>query len=279
MPSVASQWEMLKAQKSGRFKTDKLKFKWRGSWFWLPNKDQAEIRAKVFGKEGVPCTFQWRDDAFYCTIFESDPASEPLASETVSLMQGADQPGVKTTLLGPKRARWEIPESSAGNTITDAGLKGDTKTCFVEISGTSPGVYQLPQSLSVRLLALAEERSRPRDLSFLRGCKLIRPDKETIRVTGQANDEPHVWIVTAGNKVLVEQPETKKSSYKRKMNQALGDQTTQAAEGAGADQVMGSQPIQAAEGAGADQVMGSQTTQADDGEGGGEPAAKRQRAA
>ena len=291
MPSVASQWELLKNQTVGRHKTDKLKFKWKGSWFWLPKKDQAEIRAKVFGKEGVTCTFQWRDNAFYCIISEIDDTSAPLASASLP-MQGADLPGVKTTLLGPKRSRFDIPVTGNkikdGNTINDAGLKGETDTCFVDLS---QGMFCIPQSLSVKLLALAEGKGTPRDLSFLRGCKLIRPDSERMRVRDQSNDEPYVWIITAADEVLVKQDFTKPCAKAKRQRELLGaaqadegpDQvTTQADEGP--DQVT----TQADEGPdqfttqadeGPDQVMGTETTQADQGAGGGEPEAKRQRVA
>jgi hypothetical protein len=196
-------------------------------------------------------------------------------------MQGADLPGVKTTLLGPKRSRFDIPVTGNkikdGNTINDAGLKGETDTCFVDLS---QGMFCIPQSLSVKLLALAEGKGTPRDLSFLRGCKLIRPDSERMRVRDQSNDEPYVWIITAADEVLVKQDFTKPCAKAKRQRELLGaaqadegpDQvTTQADEGP--DQVT----TQADEGP--DQVMGTETTQADQGAGGGEPEAKRQRVA
>ena len=107
--------------------------------------------------------------------------------------------------------------------ITDAGvrsLKGQYGTVFVDIQA---GLFNLPKSFSVFLLTLAEERSTPKNLTFLQGCWLIRPNTSRVDVTAHGNQEPHMWIVSATGEILVQQAFTQtKASKKKREHDALG---------------------------------------------------------
>ena len=238
MPSVPTLMGAIKSQKSGKKKTDKLKFKHRGAWVWFPKEFEAAIRAKVFEQDRAVCTFHWGDGTFNCTIYEGDEASAITASGANSLIQDAEQHAVTTTFVGKKQAMFLIPVSTEGHAITGAGVyfqKGNNSTCFVQIS---LNLFNLPASLSVKLLALAEERSTPNDISFLRGCTLIKPDEDRVRSSGfSANEEPHLWIVKATGEILVEQQFTPQYSKKREKlllaRELLRAEKTEADEGAG----------------------------------------------
>ena len=237
MPIVPSQYDLLQSQKAGKYKKDKLKFKWRDAWLWLPKQFEAEFRAKVFEKDNVTCTFQWKNGSFYCTILESGEASALLESGATSpgafsSTQDAGQPATTMT-SNPKKGMWLIPVSTKGHTIKDAGvrlLKGKNDTCFVDIPA---GVFNLPASISLYLLALAEERNTPKDVSFLRGCSLIRPNEARMAVTGHGNQEPYISIVSDTGKIIVEQRFTRtKSSLKKREREPLGAERNQSDEGA-----------------------------------------------
>ena len=180
MPRILSQWELLANQNDANLKTDTLKFKYKSEWFWVFEmfEDESELR---FEKDRVGCKFQLRNDAVNCTVIQGDEASAPLVSGFISPVQGAGQPGVGKNLPGRQNGLRTIPVSTTGHEITDAGLtflKCDHEACFIDVSD---GLFSLP-SLSVKVLALAEEMYTPKYVSFSRGCTLIQPDQTRIRV-------------------------------------------------------------------------------------------------
>jgi hypothetical protein len=221
MPSEYEPWQQLKVGTIGRHTTEKLKFKYRGQWFWCPKHLEADIMANVFGKEDqFLCKIRWSAGSLGIRISERSDTSAPIASETSSLMLPAEQPAVKTTIcLGKRTALKNMPTSSVGHKIMDAvwiniGSKSDS--CVVN---TAEGLFALPASFSRWIYDEAEHRNNPKDLRFLRGCKVVIPAGGTmIRVfPGRTYPNPELlmWIITAAGKDLVRQTETTGSIDKR----------------------------------------------------------------
>ena len=219
MPDIPFQWDLLASQNVGKFRTPKLYFWFRGARFWVPKLHQDEVRAKVFEQHDVTCWCQWRNGRFHSTILQDNETSALLQAGATSPMQIAVQPA---TILGPKKGMWDIPVSTQGHEILHAGvrfLKGPYGTVFVDIQA---GLFNLPKSFSVFLLTMAEARLTPKDLTFLQGCWLIRPNTSRVDVTAHGNQEPHMWIASATGEILAEQAFTQtKASMKKREHDAL----------------------------------------------------------
>jgi hypothetical protein len=222
MPSEYSEWHNLKFGVVGEHKTPKLKFMFKGAPFWLPKQNQDFILANVFGKEDrVLCEFRWSAGAMGFRISERSDTSATMASESTSGMIPAEQPAVKPPIcMGKRISAKDLPASSVGHEIMDAvwmPIKGKSESCILD---TAEGLFTLPASFSRWIFAEAERRNNPHDLSFLRGCKVVKPAGGTmVRVSPGGtfpNAEPLMWIITAAGRDLVRQTETTGSAKKSK---------------------------------------------------------------
>jgi hypothetical protein len=244
MPSEYSEWQSLEFGLVGRHKTPKLKFKFEGQSFWFSPKDEAWLRANFLGKEDqLVCKFRWNGCMGFKT-FERSDISAPMDSESTSLMLPAEQPAVKPRACKGKRiSAKNLRASTVGYEIMDAFLmpiKGKNDSCVVD---TAEGLLTLPSSFSKWVIAEADSiNNQPTDLSFLRGCKVVKPaGGELIGVKGNPNAEPRMWIITATEGDLVRQTETT-SSVKARDAAAKKRARETEAEGAESSQADGGEP-------------------------------------
>jgi len=244
MPSEYSELHSLKVGVVGKHSTQKLRFMFEGASFWLPKKDQAYIMENVFGKEDhVLCELRWSAGALGFRISERSDTSATMASGSTTLMLPAEQPAVKPpTFTGKRIAAKNLRASTEGYEIMDAfliNIKGKTDSCVVD---TTEGLLALPSSFSKWVIAEAEHKKQPKDVSFLRGCKVVKPPGGTlIGVSGNPNAEPVMWIITAAGRDLVRQNETTTSVTAR---EKAAERTAREneAEGAASSQADGGEP-------------------------------------
>jgi hypothetical protein len=225
MPTEPSHWSDLKIGIVGRYKEEKLKFKYKGQYFWLPRAWEAEIREHVFGKKNVDCTFRWGPSGFVCSInhtTDADPASTP--EDDMSDSPPCSTATLKTIHIGNISGAGDIPPSIDGHEIETGGFihrKGNQPSCYLSLRGNCERFW-IAKSLSEHLFAKAKTECAqnsidPIDyrLDYLAGYRLVKPDNDKIGVTGYANPEHRMWIVEATGDILMEQPETSRSAGKR----------------------------------------------------------------
>jgi hypothetical protein len=226
MPTEPSKWSDIKIGLVGRYKKEKLKFKYKGQWFWLPPAWEAEIRKHVFGKTNVDCTFRWGPSGFVCSIdhtTDADPAST--SEDDMSDSPPCSAATLKTIHVGNVSGAGDIPPSIDGHEIETGGFmqrKGKQPSCYLSLRGNCERFW-ITKSLSERLFADAKAECAQSSidpigysLDYLAGCRLVKPDNDKIGVTGYSNPEYRMRIVKASGDVLMEQPETSRSTGKRK---------------------------------------------------------------
>ena len=231
MPTEPSHWSDLKIGLVGRYKKEKLKFKHQGQWFWLPPAWDAEIREHVFGKTNVDCTFRWGPSGFVCSIaVEEQPSALELWRNDTDNMTPmfhsfSSTATLKRIHVGNVSGAGDIPPSIDGHEIETGGFiqrKGKQPSCYLSLRGNCERFW-ITKSLSERLFADAKAECVQSSidpigyrLDYLAGCRLVKPDNDKIGVTGYANPEYRMRIVKASGDVLMEQPETSRSTGKRK---------------------------------------------------------------
>ena len=132
---------------------------------------------------------------------------------------------LKTIHVGNVSGAGDIPVSIEGHEIESGGFmqrKGNQPTCYLSLRGSCERFW-IPKSLSERLFADAKAECVQSSidpigysLDYLAGCRLVKPDNDKIGVTGNANSEYRMRIVKPSGDVLMEQPETSRSTGKRK---------------------------------------------------------------
>ena len=112
MPAELSRWSEIKIGTVGKNVTEKLKFRFKGQWFWLPNDWQDSVRENVLGKTHVDCLFLWVNAGFICTLTDSEPASTPEGTMSDIRPRSAKD---KTIYLGKISSAADIPLSKDGH--------------------------------------------------------------------------------------------------------------------------------------------------------------------
>jgi hypothetical protein len=231
MPVEPSHWTDLKIGYSGQNRTEKLKFKFKGQWFWLPKKWEALVREHVLGRTNVNCTFRWGPSGFVCAVEDTTDAA-PVRTSEDTLGESPRCSAKPTPIhIGAFAAASDIPISINGHEIQSGGFvkrKGTEPSCFLSLRGFVERFW-IPKSLADRLYYEAKKESgqsnlAPSDYSldgFLAGCRLIKPDNDLIRVSGNRNIEQRMWIVTDTDELLVEQQETSRSKGKREASNSV----------------------------------------------------------
>jgi hypothetical protein len=240
MPTEPSHWSELKIGYVGQYKTEKLKFKYKGQYFWMPSACEAYIREHVFGKTYVNCTFRWGPSGFVCAIdATTDDAftSTPEDAMSDSLPCAARPP---TTHFGNISCAADIPPSIEGHIIEIGGFvqrKGNQPTCYLSLRGFCERFW-IPKSLSESLFAEAKATSAHGSIDLtnyrldnLAGCKLIKPDNDKIGVTRCANAENRMWIESNEGEVIAQQLETSRSMGERQERQNAKRQASAGVDG------------------------------------------------
>jgi len=212
MPVEPSHWTEIKiGYSAGRPKMNAdgtkeprkeyIKFKFRGMWFRLPKKWEALVREHVLGRTNISCPFRWGALGFVCAV--EDTADAVSAGTSEDTMGDAPRCSAKPKPIhiGGFAAASDIAISTEGHEIQSGGFvrrKGTEPSCFLSLRGFCERFW-IPRSLTARLFAEAKAASSKTSLDpsdydysldeYLAGCRLVKPDNDTIRVTGNPNPE------------------------------------------------------------------------------------------
>jgi hypothetical protein len=231
MPTEPSRWTELAVGTIGRGRTQRVKFRFKDQWVWLPKKHEAFIREHVLNKPNVDCTFQWGPSGFVCAINAIPDAETAITPTEAPLKPVTDTPQILYT--GAVAASAKIPVSIHGHIIESGGFvkrNGEKPQCFIALVGELKRFW-LPASLSERMFHMTKSKfARPNTdyinykLDYLAGCLLVKPDNNKIGVSGHSNAEHKMWVVDASTgAIVVDQQETPSSVAKRKNEEELQD--------------------------------------------------------